>query len=109
LISSADIGPHQLNSAASRRVSFRWILEIRPSVKNNTRSATSWMLALWVMISVVVPSSGQTGHEVIELKHEADMLAPVIRQVAIIKAGQFQVPEEQPAAGRVIEPAHYVE
>ncbi len=41
---------HQLNSAAARRASLLRSREIWPSAKESTRSATSWMLALWVMM-----------------------------------------------------------
>jgi DNA invertase Pin-like site-specific DNA recombinase len=52
---------------------------------------------------------GEAWHEIVELEHEPNMPASIVGEVSVVEAGQRQDPEEQPAARRMVEPAHDVE
>ena len=52
---------------------------------------------------------GEARNQIVELKHEADMLAPVARQSGVIGADQVMVAPARAATGRRVEPAKDVE
>src|SRR5690606_18085435 len=56
-----------------------------------------------------VLAGGETRDQIVELEYEADVAAPVRRQLALRGAGKLPAPEVQPAVGRAVEPAEDVE
>jgi hypothetical protein len=51
----------------------------------------------------------EAGDEIVELEHEADMVAAIARQSAVVEGGEVGIAEEEAAGGRAIEAAHDVE
>jgi len=56
-----------------------------------------------------VLARGQARHQIVELEHEADMVAAVERQFAVVEAGKLVVGEPDLAGGGAVEAADDVE
>ena len=72
------------------------------------RAASSGLSAI-SFTSATFSQHGQARNQIVELKHEADMLAPVARQFGVVGADKVMVAPARLAGGRRVEPAEDVE
>ena len=84
---------------------------IEPPFESDQRQRLAWVERLVgdLVHQRHVLEHGQARNQIVELKHETDMLAPVARQFGVVGADKVMVAPACLATGRRIEPAEDVE